>query len=97
MEIVSKIHIPVESFGFIEIEYSFVNGNEDEYRLKMIDDYNLMQGLFKRARTPKGSDPVELGETMVENNRTYKAVMNEKTKKHIYTNRTFFSKLMKGP
>jgi len=80
MEIVSKIHIPVEQYGFIEIEYSFMNGNEDEFRTKMIDDYNLMQGLFKRARKPKSSAPTELGETMEENGHTYKAVMNEKSK-----------------
>jgi len=81
MEMLAKSHIPVEQYGFIELEYSFVDGNLDDFHKLIIDEYNLIQGRFKLVRKPKSSAPTELGETMVENGHTFKAVMNEKDQK----------------
>ncbi len=87
MEIKAKSHIPVETYGFIEVEYSFddeikdgirFKGNKIDFHKEMINDYYAIKERFNKPLN--ASDPLELGESMIENGHTYKAVMNEKTK-----------------
>ena len=76
MEMTGKVHIPTTQFGYIEKEYSFVGGSEDDFNKKMVDDFNLISGLFKSSVETK-KKPMCLGQKMTENGHTYVAVKNE--------------------
>jgi len=81
MEILATTHIPVEQYGFIQMEYSFVENSEDEFHKKMISDYHTIKRMFKEYVRPKNPNlPTALGQTYEEFGRTYKSVQNEKTK-----------------
>ena len=80
MEITAKSHIPVESYGFIELSYTFDEAIGDTDLL--IKDYHYIKEQFKKSLEPKNpNQPTILGQTMVENGHTYKAVCNEESKK----------------
>jgi len=47
MEMTAKSHIPVESYGFIEIEYSFIDGDKQNFQDEIINDYHKIKERFK--------------------------------------------------
>jgi len=93
MEITAKSHIPTCSFGFIECEYSFVEGSKEDFHKMMVKDFKNIQRYWKEEseihvtvvnNVLVGERPTKLGQTLIENGHTYKSQQNEKTKEFFW-------------
>ena len=50
VEMTAKIHIPVEQYGFIEVEYSFVNGDREELHKDLVEHYEMLNKRIKEGQ-----------------------------------------------
>lgn len=69
----ATIHVPMNSFGYIEREY------ENATNKQLVADFKELSALW--AEPEKGKEPLKVGDKMVENGHTYIACQNEKTGK----------------
>ena len=82
MEIIAKSHLAIGTYEFVEFEFAIeTDKDRDNLHKDLINSILSFRQQYKDATTLKGAAPVELGETITEHGHTYKAVMNEKTKK----------------
>jgi len=56
-EVCAVCHIKIESYGFISLEYSGLEGNEDVWKQKIVDDYHLIQGLWNKGKRSSSEEP----------------------------------------
>lgn len=67
-------HVPVEQYGFIQVDAEATDGEI----VMLVDRYNKVKEEFKKSREPKDlGKPTYLGQTMIENGHTYKAVQTK--------------------